>query len=250
MFVSASTDCFAHLSVSLDELLDKVTDIGFTSMELVIGAGRLIEPATVASQRDLVTKTLRTSRRVMVSSYYLAIEPTVPDYRDVFVQTCLLARQTQVVIVVIRPSFAGIPFNDEVDRLRELVEIGKKQGVVVALTTEHDRITGTPDAVGSLCKAVPGLSVSLDPSHYIYNFPKPRDYDSIIQYVTHLRLRDTTPKLFQAQVGQGKLEYSKLMIQLKKYNYQRALCVDLAVLPDLDPISEMRKMRLLLESLL
>lgn len=250
MLVSVSTDCFSHLTVSLDELLDRVTDIGFTSIELVVGEGKLIESSTIASTSDLISRVLRTSRRVLASAYYLSLDPNVPDYSDIFYQTCLLARMTTVVLVVVRPSMAGIPYNDEVDRLRALVDTGKKQGVVVAITTEHARITETPDAVYSLCKAVPGLSVSLDPSHYIYGYPKPKDYDSIMPHVAHLRLRDTSSKVFQTQVGQGKLEYSKLMIQLKKCNYQRALCVDLGVLPDLDPIGEMRKMRLLLESLL
>jgi hypothetical protein len=37
---------------------------------------------------------------------------------------------------------------------------------------------------------------------------------------------------------------------LSLVNYRRALCVDLAPLPDVDPLAELRKMRLLLESLL
>lgn len=250
MFVAVSTDCFSHLTLSLDDLLDKVTDVGFASIEIVIGEGKLIEPNAVAARAEVISKTLKTSRRVTTCAYYLSLDPTAPGYREVFRQTCLLARLTMVVLVVIRPSVAGTPFNDEVDRLRDLVEFGKQQGVVVTITTEHDRITETPDAVCSLCKGVPGLTVSLDPSHYIYGLVKPKDYDTLIPHVSHLRIRDTTSKQFQTQVGQGKLEYSKLMIQLKKHNYQRAFCVDIGPIQELDAISEMRKMRLLLESLL
>lgn len=249
MFVSVSSDCFHYLGLSLDAMLDKATDIGFTSLELVIGEDRLITHAMLSSPDD-VAKTLRTSRRISAKSCFLHTDPTAPGYRDLFIQTCQLARATMVVTVIIRPSQGGTPFNDEVDRLRDLVELGKQYGTMIAITTEHDRITETPDAVVSLCKSVAGLGVSLDTSHYIFGYPKPKDYDDIMEFVYHLRLRDTTTKLFQIQVGQGKLEYGKLMIQLRKCAYQRAMCIDLSPLPNIDPLAEMRKMRLLLESLL
>ena len=61
---------------------------------------------------------------------------------------------------------------------------------------------------------------------------------------------DTTAKSFQVQIGQGVLEYNRLVAQLRKNDYNRALCVDLAPLPNLSPESELRKMRLLMESIL
>jgi hypothetical protein len=56
----------------------------------------------------------------------------------------------------------------------------------------------------------------------------------------------------QVRIGQGLIEYGKLVTQLAKVNYQRALCVQIVDLPDsgIDHMAEMRKMRLLLESLL
>ena len=116
--------------------------------------------------------------------------------------------------------------------------------------TEKGRITDTPESVCSLCKNIPGLSVTLDPSHFIYDREKPLDYDSVIEYVCHVRLRDTTAQKFQVQIGQGILEYNRLITQLLKARYRRALCVDLAPFPGLDQESELRKMRLLLESIL
>jgi hypothetical protein len=51
-------------------------------------------------------------------------------------------------------------------------------------------------------------------------------------------------------VGQGEVEYGKLIAQLRKAKYNRALSVDIQEMPDVDHMGEMRKMRLLLESLL
>ncbi|GHT20356.1 hypothetical protein FACS1894189_9230 [Planctomycetales bacterium] len=55
----------------------------------------------------------------------------------------------------------------------------------------------------------------------------------------HIRLRDTTEKQFQVRIGQGIIEFSRLVIQLNKVDYRRALCVDLAHLPDVDPLAEL-----------
>ena len=51
-------------------------------------------------------------------------------------------------------------------------------------------------------------------------------------------------------MGQGQVEYGRLVTQLNMFRYNRALCVDIVPLPDVDQMAELRKMRLLLESLL
>ena len=54
----------------------------------------------------------------------------------------------------------------------------------------------------------------------------------------------------QVRVGQGEIEYGRLISQLAKTHYNRTLCVDITPLDGVDHSAEMRKMRLLLESLI
>ena len=51
-------------------------------------------------------------------------------------------------------------------------------------------------------------------------------------------------------MGQGDVEYSKLMSQLQKLKYNRAYSVNIVEQPDVDHVGELRKLRLLLESML
>ena len=88
------------------------------------------------------------------------------------------------------------------------------------------------------------------PSHYICNPLGPRNYDRLMPYVYHVHLRDTTPTELQVRIGQGEIEYGRLVNQLRQVKYDLALGVHLAELPGVDHMVEMRKMRLLLESLL
>jgi hypothetical protein len=52
------------------------------------------------------------------------------------------------------------------------------------------------------------------------------------------------------RVGQGVIDFGKLINHLRKIGYNRALVVDIPPLDGVDQLGEIRKMRLLLESLL
>jgi sugar phosphate isomerase/epimerase len=131
-----------------------------------------------------------------------------------------------------------------------MVSIATEEGVVVGLLTEAGRMTQDPDTAVVLCDSVKGLNLTLDPSHYIHGPHQGGSYDQVFEYVCHLRLRDTSRDTLQVRVGQGEVEYGRLVAQLSRFNYNRALSVDIAPQPDVDQHAELRKMRLLLESLL
>jgi sugar phosphate isomerase/epimerase len=71
-----------------------------------------------------------------------------------------------------------------------------------------------------------------------------------MKYVYHVHLRDTSKKQLQVRVGQGEVEYGRLITQLERVKYNRALSVNITEMPEVDHSSELRKLRLLLESLL
>ncbi|MEK6233138.1 MAG: sugar phosphate isomerase/epimerase, partial [Planctomycetales bacterium] len=104
-----------------------------------------------------------------------------------------------------------------------------------------------------LCNHVKGLGVSLDPSHFVCG----RDdndnvnYQQLLPFVLHVRLRDTSKNALQVQVGQGEIDYGKIISQLGSHKYRRALSVHIVDEPQapVDHDGEMRKLRLLLETL-
>ena len=152
--------------------------------------------------------------------------------------------------VAVRSEELGTPFNAEIERLQELVRIAAKEGVVVGLVTESGRMTQDPGTAVVFCNNVKGLALTLDPSHYICGPHQGASYEQVMKHVCHVRLRDTTKEQLQVRVGQGLIEYGRLITQLAKVNYTRALCVDIEPMEDVDQMGEMRKIRLLLESLL
>ena len=146
----------------------------------------------------------------------------------------------------------GTPFNEEVERYKLLVKIAEQHGVRVAMRSQVGHLSADPDTVSVICKHVKGLGLALDPSVYQYGHANPLSYDHLTNYIHNTYLRDSTSDNLQVRVGQGVIDYGKLIGQLRKEKYSRALCVDIPPSddPEIDHDGELRKLRLLLESLI
>ncbi len=250
MFVAASTGCFPHMP--LDAAIDRLNSLEFSRVEIALWEhGCQLKPSEVAADIDQAVYLCRDTHRLTPVAYNLEIA-TGPKYFEHFFACCRLAKATKVVALVVRASEIGTPFNEEVERLSEMVRLAAREGVKVCVKTEANRVTQDPDTALVLCKHIRGLAVSLDPSHFICGPHNGGPYAQLMPYVGHVQLRDTSKDKLQVRVGQGEIEYGRLIAQLEHARYQRALCVDIVEEPDsdIDHLAELRKMRLLLESML
>ena len=251
MFVAASTDCFPNLP--LDAALERLVDLEYNRIEIVLReSGNQFKPSQVHANLDEAVLACRETHRLTPIAYVVDIQAEGQEYYDQFASCSKLAKATKVVVITVPSSELGTPFNAEIERLRELVRIASLDGVLVGIKTEVGRMSQDPDTAVVLCDNVKGLGITLDPSHYVCGPHRGNSYDQVFKYVYHLQLRDTSKQQFQVRVGQGEIEYGRLTTQLSKFKYNRALCVDIVEMPesDVDHPAEMRKMRLLLESLL
>ena len=249
MFVAASSRCFSNLP--MDAALLQLVDLEYTNVEIMIHQtdGHL-KPSEVLADPERAATLCRQTHRMTPVALSIEIEAPEPDYYHQFAACCRLAKGIKVVTLTVRSAELGTPFNAEVERLRTMVALASREGVRVGLLTEVGRMTENPDTAAVLCDHVKGLGITLDPSHYIYGPHSGVNYQPVMKHVYHVRLRDTTKDQLQVRVGQGEGEYGRLVNQLNKVRYDRALCVDMQAIPDVDQLTEMRKMRLLLESLL
>jgi len=251
VFVAATSRCFADLP--LDAALQRLVDLEFTCVEIILHeSGGHWKPSAVAADLETAIRACRQTHRLTPVAVGVDIElpDTDPRYYQQFAACCKLAKSLKIVTITVRAAELGTPFNAEVERLRRLAAIAVLEGVRIGLLTEVGRMTQDPDTAVVLCDSVPELGITLDPSHYVYGAPRAGNFEQILPHVYHVRLRDTTKDQLQVRVGQGVIEYGKLIAQLGRFHYDRALCVDIAHLDGVDQAAELRKMRLLLESLL
>jgi sugar phosphate isomerase/epimerase len=249
VFVCASTECFPDLSPP--EILEAMVDLGFTSIELPIHAQRgWLTPAEVHADLERSVHFSRDTHRLDIAALSIELGPDRELYYPHFASCCRLAKAIKVVTLVVPASELGTPFNEEIERLRKLVEIASLEGVVVAVKTTIGCMTQDPDTAVVLCDNVKGLRLSLDPSHYITGPHQGGHIDKVMKYVQHVHLRDSTKQKLHVRIGQGEVDYGKLIQQLSRVNYDRALSVHMLPLEGFDHRAELRKLRLLLDSLL
>jgi len=248
VFVSVSTECLPDLS--LEKAMERLAELEFVSVELdVHEQGGHLKPGLVAADPEAAIEHCSDLQRLRPIAISFS-SPDAPDFFDRFLACCRLAKSLGVVTMVVEASELGTPFNGEIERLQRLVSLSAGLGLVVGVKTAAGRMTHDAETTASLCRNVPGLGVTLDPSHFIFGHKKPTSWDSIIKHVCHVHLRDTKQDNFQVRVGQGSVEYGRLVNHLQMAGYSRALSVHMSPIEGIDTSAELRKTRLLLESLL
>lgn len=249
MIVSAATACFPDLP--FPDAVERLADLEFTSIEIDIHEqGQHLRPSEVCENLDRAILTCNTVRRMNVTGFGLQFDTAGEEYFEQFTKCCQLAKATQVVSLTVESGEHGTPFNEEVEKFKRLVSIAERHGVRVGMRSRHGCLSGDIDTVSVICGHVKGAGLSLDPSHYVFGHEKPLNYDKLLTYVQNVYLRDTTRQKMQVRVGQGVIDFGRLIAQLTQCHYRRALVVDILPEADVDQFGELRKMRLLLESLL
>ena len=249
MFVAASTECFTDLSPS--DSIQALVDLEYTAVELALHEdGGWLKPSQIHADLNHAIDVCLDTRRMHVIALSVDIAADGSDYYEQFTSCCKLAKAIKVVTMVVPSSELGTPFNAEIERLQELVRIASFEGARVGVKTQVGCMTEDPDTAVVLCDNVQGLGLTLDPSHLLLGPRQSSDCEKLANYVFHTQLRDSSKSELQVRVGQGEIEYGRLIGQLAKANYDRALSVHMAPLEGHDHRAEMRKMRLLLDSLL
>ncbi len=254
MFVSCSTLCFSR--EPLESALRRIAELEFNKIDLaIVEDSPHLRPSDIEADPEAALQRLRQGPSLTPASLDL-------DFGDVdsktlrrrFEAMCRLAKPLAVAVLTIPAAPAGSSFDDEVARLKDLAEIARREGLVLAVETHSETLTVTPEAAVALCQSVPGLGLTLDPSHYIHGPHQGASFDEVYPFVQNVHFRDTgkKPGEFQVKIGQGDIEYGRVVSQLERHGYNRSLTV--SILDRIEnPFSvevEVRKLKLLLESLI
>lgn len=227
-----------------------LADQDFGYMEVLIHhQDGVVTPEDVLNHFDELAIQFHNLTRIAQTIYSIDIAPDT-DFESQFRACCRMAKMNRVITLVLRSSPQGYPFNEEIERLQTAVELALTHGCVVGVLTEKGRISEDLQTTLGFCNRINGLMCALDPSYYLGAPMQSRMFENLLPFVNHVRLRDSKEGVYQTKVGQGDFEFGKLITQLDNVGYKRALSVDIVPHQGDDHLVELRKMRLLLESLL
>lgn len=248
MYVAASTHCFVDQTFEL--ACERITDLEYDKVEIWMDeGGSHLKPSDVAVDPERFATQFRELTRLTPVAIHIANDPAA----ETLAAISKLAKLLRVSQITVPASPIGTPFNTEIDRLREFVRVTNVDGTRLSIKTETGFLTEDPHTAVELCQNVPGLGLTLDPSHYLCGPKATENYDQIYPYVYHTHLRDTSAQELQVPVGLGEVDYGRLINQLNRESYNLCLSADITPVAGDDKDVhrlEMRKLRMLLESLL
>jgi sugar phosphate isomerase/epimerase len=250
VYVACSSLCFGRYPLA--HALHTISELNFHKVDLALHeSGPHLKPSEVQADINRVAQMLRKAN-VAYAAFHVEIDAPDPDrYSEALRAVCRLGRLLAVPVVNIPAAPAGSDFAAEVNRLTGLTRVAEAEGVILTVETHSKALTADPARAAELCRRVPGLGLTLDPSHYVVGAHPQQDYDDLFPHVRHVRLRDTAPDRLQVRVGQGQVEYGRIVSQLSRQRYERALSVDIrdTPAPDYPMEPEVRKLKFLLESM-
>lgn len=253
MFVACSTLCFGKHT--LDEAIRIIGELRFAKVDLAVHEDiHHLTPTQVAQDVQRTAHRLKSMCPLGLAALHVKIAAAdVAEHDRQLRAICRLARLTTVPVVCVPAPAAGTDMAAAVERVAAMTRIGAGEGVILTVETLTGTVTEIPEAAVELCRAVPGLGLTLDPSHYLVGPARGQSFDCVYPYVKHVRLRDTGagPHEFQVRVGQGQVDYGRIIATLAKFRYNRLLSVDIRDIPDgaYPTDAEVRKLKYLLESL-
>jgi sugar phosphate isomerase/epimerase len=253
VYVACSTQCFAKFP--LERALRIIGELEFSKLDVAIHEqGPHLRPSEVAEDVNLAAQRIRIGPSLTPAAFSVEIHaPTAEEYQRQLRAICRLARLSTVSVITMPAASSGSGLDAEVQRLSGLIDLALREGIVLTVATRIGTLTEDPDVAVQLCQRVPGLGLTLDPSHYIAGPHQGKSFDQVYPFVRHVHLRDTGrgPGQFQVRVGQGEVEYGRIVAQLSRFNYSRLLTVGIQDVADapfaMEP--EVRKLKYLLESL-
>ncbi len=252
MFVSCTTLCMGRQSLA--KVFEKFLELDFNRYELAVFEGSLhVKPSEVLEDPAQVAARMKSAHGLNCGAlYYMQKTADLEKEKTNIKAMARLARISQVPLVTILGNPKSLGRDKEVNRLREFVYFGAAEGVQVSLATHVDTWADTPSNAVKLCEDVPGLSLTLDPSHLCEFDLVSKEMEGMLAKVVHTHLRDSAKGIhpLQVKVGRGIIEHAKLIHVLEKQGYNRLLSIDLHEIPDsgFPVIPEVRKLKYLLES--
>lgn len=223
-----SCSTLAKLKSPTEEALPAIAALGFRWIDLScltwaphVHSGKLAENFDVEAAR--VEKVLgETGLKPSNFTFDAAESMPFEKFEREFTGLCRLAERLKTRVINIMGPGAKSDRADQVAKHRRLVEIATARGVTLTIETHVGQLTEKPVDALWMCQQVPGLGLTLDPSHYYAGPNQGASFSALYPFVrgTGFRAGGMTWAEIQLPWGQGPIDFAAIIRELQRVGYQ------------------------------
>lgn len=246
----ASCSSLVLLKQPTDKALRTIADLGYRWVDLSalkwaphVSVTNLLQDFDGEAAR---VEALLAANKLRVSNLTFDAIETCPfeQYQREFEALARLAARLKARLINLMAPSLKTDRADQVEKLRQLNAIAKKHGILLTLETHVGQMTERPAEALKLCQEIPGLGLTLDPSHYYAGPNQGTPFDELLPLVqgTGFRAGGMTWKEIQMPWGEGPIDFAAIVHKLEAQGYQGFyVCEYLEGFNQLDPLTEARK---------
>lgn len=222
----------------LAEACREIEALGFRHIDLgTLEGWAHINPSAIAADLDGVAAQVRQTLGGL-TPLSLNASRNSPE------ATIRLAAALGAPVVTLPAAPPTTPLAEEAGALGPLVTLGASLGVQVTVETHMGQLTERVDVAVALCEAVPGLGLTLDPSHYMAGPHQGKEFGAIYPYVRHLHVRDAGLNGWdevQMEFGKGRVPWGSILMGLRGVGYDDGITIEyIDTQPGMDPVQSVR----------
>ncbi len=244
-FERASCSTLVKSKQPLEPALKTVADMGFKYADVMclswtphVNVDALVKDFDIEAAR--VEKALA-DNKLKVSNLTLDAIETRPfeEYKTRFAAVVKLAVRLKAPLINIMAPSAKGDRADQIAKLKVIHQIAADQGVQLTLETHVGQLTELPAEAERICKEIPGLGLTLDPSHYYAGPNQGKSFDNLYPYVmnTGFRAGGLNVDSIQMRWGEGPIDFASVVRKLEAGGYKGYYVVEyLEGLGDVDSV--------------
>jgi sugar phosphate isomerase/epimerase len=233
---------FTFPLLSHDKSLDLIAMLGFEGVDIGLFEGRShLWPSRVFADLKGAAKDLKRklhARGLELADVFLQTAPDfvsiAPNHPDLFVRRqarewfertveFTLACGGRHISALPGVTFEGEPETESYERCRDELawrcQTASSQGITFSIEAHVGSIVPTPGAAARLVQSVPGLTLTLDYTHFTRAGLPDEEVEPLIAHASHFHARGARPGRLQASFKENIIDYGRVLDMMRSLGY-------------------------------
>jgi sugar phosphate isomerase/epimerase len=224
-----------------EQVFDLIAMLGFEGIDIGLFADRShLQPADVMSNLSASARTLADQVRsrglefadiFYQASSFETIAANHPDAQERHRSRELFLRMLEFTLRCNAPHITGLPgvpwegearetsLKRSAEELAWRAEQARQVGVVFAIEPHLGSIVPTPQAAMQLVELAPGLTLTLDYTHFAYQGIPDDEVEPLIKYASHFHARGAGKDRLQAPFKDNRIDYARVLREMQRVDY-------------------------------